>query len=356
MAKRQKVFLIGVGDLGSRLSQLIAESRLATDLRLAGRGSYPREWANVLSLATDCRVTSTRVDAMDQNDIKDELGSFEPDLILQCASLLSPWAFSRSLSTLAKAVVRSGFALQVSAQLPIIWTLMQAHRALALSCAVVNCSFPDLTHPMLGALDLSPTVGIGNVALIAARVSRFIRSSSSRSVRVIAHHSQVSRCMSKGTPDSSFLRPLVYYGQKPFDSSGWLGHSSLSSEGGGPLNQLSASTAMPLVGALLNKESRVRTHAPGVSGLPGGYPIEIIGGRIALDLPNELSAVEAIAFNNKAARLDGIDRITADGTLIYTTEVCERFETLCRELCEPLRIDQCFDRWNILKRLYDEAY
>jgi hypothetical protein len=356
MAKRRRVFLIGVGDLGSRLSQLIAESRLATDLRLAGRGSYPKEWANLLSLATGCKVTAARVDALDHDAIKAELGSFEPDLILQCASLLSPWAFSRSPYPVAKAIIRSGFALQVSAQLPIIWTLMRVHRALALPCAVVNCSFPDLTHPMLSATDHSPTVGIGNVALIAARVRHFIRSSANAAVRVIAHHSQVSRCMAGGAADPGFLKPLIYHGQKRFASRGWFGRSSPSSEGGVSLNYLSASTAMPLIGALLNKASRIHAHAAGVSGLPGGYPIQVSGGRIVLDLPNELSAVEAIAFNNKAARLDGIDRISSDGTLIYTTEVCDRFKVLCRELCEPLRVDQSLERWNVLKTLYNEAY
>jgi hypothetical protein len=122
------------------------------------------------------------------------------------------------------------------------------------------------------------------------------------------------------------------------------------------LNYFTASTAISLLSGLLDKTSQVHTHAPGVSGLPGGYPIRVSSGRVSLDLPTGLSAGKAIAFNIKAARLDGIERISLKGTLTYTPELRHRIKPWCPELCEPLSLEHSLKRWNILKAIYDEAH
>ena len=98
---KRRVVILGLGDLGTRLAQTVAERGLATDLKLVSRSEVAAQWAQLLSLGTDCRVSSERTDGLDAAGMTNVLASFEPDLIIQCASLLSP------------------FALQIAAQLPI---------------------------------------------------------------------------------------------------------------------------------------------------------------------------------------------------------------------------------------------
>jgi saccharopine dehydrogenase-like NADP-dependent oxidoreductase len=90
--QKRRVMILGLGDLGIRLAQTVAERGLATDLKLVSRGEVAAQWAQMLRLGTDCRVSSERTDGLDVAGMTSVLASFKPDLIMQCASLLSPFA------------------------------------------------------------------------------------------------------------------------------------------------------------------------------------------------------------------------------------------------------------------------
>ena len=92
-----------------------------------------------------------------------------------------------------------------------------------------------------------------------------------------------------------------------------------------------------------------RTHAPGIMGLPGGYPIQFVDGKIRLNLPDALSREDAIEFNRLAGAGDGIDRIGEDGTLFYTKEAKEAVAPWCPELAEPLTLSNVDKRLELLK-------
>ena len=154
--QKRRVMILGLGDLGIRLAQTVAERGLATDLKLVSRGEVAAQWAQLLRLGTDCRVSSERTDGLDVAGMTSVLASFKPDLIMQCASLLSPFALLESGAAAAVGIMQAGFALQIAAHLPIIATLMRVHANLGLSCPVINCSFPDLSHPILWRLGSAP--------------------------------------------------------------------------------------------------------------------------------------------------------------------------------------------------------
>jgi hypothetical protein len=190
--QKRRVVILGLGDLGTRLAQTLAERGLATDLKLVSRGAVAAQWAHLLRLGTDCRVSSERTDGLDVAGMTNVLASFEPDLIIQCASLLSPFALLESGAPAAVGIMKAGFALQIAAHLPIIATLMRAHAIVGLSCPVINCSFPDLSHPILWRLGLAPTAGIGNVAMIARHLEEARGKRGKGKLRIIAHHAHVT--------------------------------------------------------------------------------------------------------------------------------------------------------------------
>jgi hypothetical protein len=91
-----------LGELGIRFAPTVAERGLATDLKLV------------------------RTDGLDVVGMRNVLVIFEPDGIMQCASLLSPFVLE-SGAPAAVGIMNAGFALEIAAQRPIIATLMRAH-------------------------------------------------------------------------------------------------------------------------------------------------------------------------------------------------------------------------------------
>ena len=113
--QKHRVVILGLGDLGIRFAPTVAERGLATDLKLVSRGEVAVEWAQLLRLGTDCRVSRQRTDGLDVAGMRNVLGSFEPDLIMQCASLLSPFTLLESGAPAAVGIMKAGFAANCSA-------------------------------------------------------------------------------------------------------------------------------------------------------------------------------------------------------------------------------------------------
>ena len=57
-------------------------------------------------------------------------------------------------------------------------------------------------------------------------------------------------------------------------------------------------------------------HAPGPERLPGGYPVRLSAKGAELVVPNGLTREEGIRINENAQRLEGIEKIADDGTVV----------------------------------------
>jgi hypothetical protein len=121
-------------------------------------------------------------------------------------------------------------------------------------------------------------------------------------------------------------------------------------EGGSTLNYLAAATILPILTGLLRSEV-VETHAPGVHGLPGGYPVRFEEGEIHLDLPGGISQARSVQFNIASAALEGIERVDQSGTLFYTRHAKDAVAPWCPELAEPLALGDVSKRFEVLQRL-----
>src|SRR6476660_2306268 len=186
-----RVLLAGLGDLGRRLAAHLAGLAEVGELVLAGRAAAEGPaFAALLAACGNARVRFAPLDAGDEGATEQLLRRERPDFVVQCATLLSPWALSGRSDPAAAALLRAGFALQLPAQIVLLRTLLRAAATAGLSAPVVNASSPDLTHPILATEGLSPLVGIGNAGMILARVRAALRSAARQvePVRVLAHH------------------------------------------------------------------------------------------------------------------------------------------------------------------------
>lgn len=345
--RRKRVLILGMGDLGVRIAQRVVEGGFSSSCVLAGKSEAAAQWARLLQISSGREVAAAQVDGQDVEALKALLRRIEPELIVQCATLLSPFALRGVPTGAAQAVLKGGFALQLAAQLPVVRALMRALRDLGMKCPVINCSYPDVTHPMLAAEGLAPTIGIGNVAIMATWYQRNLAGADDATLKVVGQHAQLWPVLAGTFAAPETPTPLVYLNSRRLAPEELLFDTGL--QGGATLNHLAAATIVPILRGLAERDGVVETHAPGVFGLPGGYPVRFVRGAIELRLPDGLTREEAVSFNNLAAKGEGIERIEEDGTVFYTEHARQSVAEFCPELAEPLRAKDVEKRFRVLQ-------
>lgn len=343
----KRILVLGMGDLGVRIAQRVVEGGFSSTCLLAGKSEAATQWARLLHISSGREVCAARVDGQDPEALKALLSRFEPELTVQCATLLSPFALRSVPTEAAQAVLRGGFALQLAAQLPVLRTLMQALRELGMECPVINCSYPDVTHPILAAEGLAPTIGIGNVAIMAMWYQRQIAGANDATLKVVGQHAQLGPCLAGRFAAPETPTPMVYLNGRRLPPEQLLFDAGL--HGGAAMNHLAASTIVPILRGFTESDGVVETHAPGVFGLRGGYPVRFAGGALELKLPDELTLDEAVRFNDVAANGEGIEAIAEDGTVFYTEQARQSVAEFCPELAEPLRPRDVEKRFRVLQ-------
>lgn len=348
-----RILILGMGDLGVRIARIVVEGGFSSSCMLAGRSDAATQWARLLQISSGRNVSAARVEGQDAEALKALLVRFEPELIVQCATLLSPFALRSVPSAAAQAVLKGGFALQLAAQLPLVRALMQARRDLEMTFPVINCSYPDVTHPILAAEGLAPTIGIGNVAIMALWYQRQLEAASEATLQVVGQHAQLGPCLAGKPAAPETPTPLVYLSGRRIPSKQLLFDTGL--QGGAAMNHLAAATVVPILRGFTERDVVVETHAPGVFGLPGGYPVRFVDGAPQLRLPDGLSVEDAVSFNCLAAKGEGIERIAEDGTVFYTSHAQQSVAEYCPELAEPLRLTDVENRFRILQKIAQPA-
>jgi len=335
------VLVIGAGDMGERIADGLAAGGRVRRLLVAGRSSAREVVAATVASARDCRVEAVALDASIQDEVARVLASFRPDLVVHCASVRSPWALSGRTDPAARAVEAAGLGLRLPYQLPLILSVMRAAREAGHRGPVANLSFPDVTGPILARLGLAPTVGLGNVGMMQLRVRAAMRAADPDEalplVRVLGHHSQVSAVMQARPPADPAARCRVYLGEDGARDDS-LAYAAPPLPPGPRYNVVTAAAAIPVLEALLPGATSLGCSTAAPMGLPGGYPVHIANGEVALDLPPGLAEDEAIGFNERMAEGDGVDHIDDDGTVHLTAACRQAVAELAPDLADPIPI------------------
>jgi KR domain len=339
MPRVSTVLIIGAGDLGERFAAGLAAAGVARRLVLVSR-TGAAEAAAMVASAHDVLVEPVACDASRPDDVADLLARVAPDLVIQSAAGRGPWALAGRDDEAARAVAAAGFALRLPYQLPVPLAVMRAVRDTGYPGPVANVSLPDVTGPVLARLGLAPTVGLGNVGMILLRARAALRSASPDAelplVRVLAHHAQLSAVMQAREPADRADRPRIWVGE-PGQPEDGLAYAAPALAPSLRYNYVTAA-ALPVLRALLPGAAPLRWSTPSPAGRPGGYPVLIDGGTVSLDLPPGITPEEAIAFNERLAYGDGVERIDDDGTVHFTAACREAVATLDPGLADPLPV------------------
>lgn len=328
------ILLSGLGDFGSWALEILARTPGVDRIVSVKRNPWAGASRSVLAMLGSVfqgyakTFEHYQLDLADTDALVRLLDETRPDAILHSATIRSPRQLMRvDLDPGVRDVIRSAtFGMWLPWHMLPATHLTEAIDRSGLEIHVINAAFPDVVNVALWKrYGHGPTTGVGNVEVCAAQVLRYVMEVSGAQmedidVSLVGSHALLSDGPQIGVPyyfnlrvkgrdvtDEYDLNIILRYWPEPIE---WREVDVFS---------VFAASGVKNVMALIGPGA-IRTHVTSPMGLPGGYPAWIGDGRVNLDLPSELSYDEAVGINERANRLDGIQRVDSDGTVVYTDE------------------------------------
>jgi hypothetical protein len=347
-SSKPAVVIFGIGEVGRYLLEFLARDPLEIDIVAADLDLRKVE-AKVNNAVFGAalhdrhpRVRPLEVDLFDIDRTAAVLADLKPDVVINCA-VLQTWHVIRRLpKEVYEKLSSAGLGAWLPVQLTLAMNLAQAIRRAGISAHYINTSLSDLTNPVLGAMGIAPTIGIGNVALIESAVRTLVAARMGRprtevAIKMVAHHVHWVTWREAGYREGApFFMKISLDGRdvsRRFDGLALMKEAILLYPEGTSFSAVSASSAMANLKALLS-ETPVRTHSPGPNGLPGGYPVILSTRGSQVDLPEDLSLEDAIAMNEKAQTYDGIRSIDGEGRVRFMPYAVEVMKDVLGFQCE----------------------
>jgi hypothetical protein len=334
MSDEQTVLIVGLGELGGLLLELLARSPtfrgrivgsdVNADLGLRKVNSA-RQGAICWGIAP--RIDFAACDLSNVDAAAEMIAREKPTLIVNCTTLAT-WWLRDLLPAPIKAklhAIGAGSGLWAPGHAALAYALMRAVRSAGSTAAVINSSYPDAVNPALARAGLAPLCGVGNGDLLVAPLTQLGAADlgvSAKRVRVtvVAHHFHAYNVLMHGNSRGSdfFVRIML-------DSDNVTGRFDLPRllarvpdeariPGAAGATWIVAASAMRTMEAFLTRSGAL-VHVPGPAGLVGGWPVTL-GPPLALALPQELTHEQASAINEGGQRAEGIERFEADGTMV----------------------------------------
>lgn len=283
-------------------------------------------------------IEFVKLDLNDEKRTADVIKDIQPQVILHAGTMMSSFYYVPLIKKRIKEIgLHSHLAGHTLAKdLVLIHKLMRTIRSSAIDTHVVNVSFPDNTNPVLAKVGLAPSIGAGTIDLTVQGVRKAVADRvdvpmNNISITMVAHHSlRVSppgdvpyylriRLSDKDITDKFDLNELITESNR------------ITGIGARDNAPMTAASAVKNVIGILNNTGELG-HAPGVGEMPGGVPVRITSKGAEMILPEDLTLEEARRINEEGMRMDGIERVENDGTVIFT-------EQAIRLLREILHLD-----------------
>jgi len=330
-----KVMLIGLGRVGENALSLLARNPGVISIIAADkREEYSKNIVNSTIVAAGNEgyypnISFRRVDLNDIKGTSELLKDVTPDVILNVATLMSPWILSKlPPKTHRKVIQAGGLGPFLPLQTVLIYKLMQAVKRAGIITHVVNASYCDIIHHLLGKVGLAPTTGMGNIDTLVTSVKKVVGDElqiSMKNIKVfmIAHLSIFGYANEFGVlgAPKPFLKIMVNDKEETdrFNVEELIIQAVRTPGTLIPAvaAKRAASSGVKIVKALLNDAGEF-LHAPGPNGLPGGWPVWINAQGVEVVLPKEMSMDKGLRIIEGQHKLAGVEKICEDGTVVFT--------------------------------------
>ncbi|MHA6260714.1 saccharopine dehydrogenase NADP-binding domain-containing protein [Sporosarcina sp. CAU 1771] len=325
-----KVMLVGLGEVGTHILEFLVRDPKCPEVVVCDLNVEVTEKRinNALIGAAVFRlypkVTFKKLDLSKVDDATAIIDEVKPDIVINCA-VLQTWHVIRQLpKKYYEKISSASLGAWLPCQLGLSYNLMQAIKNSTINPKVINTSLSCITNPVLANAGIAPTIGIGNVELIEPAVRLMVSKRLNApmdmiKVYLVAHHVWWVYPREAGYKKAPYFLK-VFVNDKDvttqFNSDELMWDAIKQYPPDTEFTTVSASSTIKNMYALLNP-TPIFTHSPAPNGLPGGYPILLSSAGAELALPEGITELEAIKINEDSHKLDGIERIEKDGTVIY---------------------------------------
>ncbi len=323
MAARADIVICGTGSFAARiLFDLAAVSPAEVSVAIVGRNPDRLAWlrtaanARAAMFGSGARIADYVLDDLSTAPVGALLAGLRPSVVANTASVQGGRLVTDRPDAWTRLVQDVGLGCTALLQARISYDIATAVAEAAPDAAFVNCCYPDVVNPMLAAAGLPIACGIGNVAILEHAFAGVLGRGRGR-LHLLAQHAALS-AFRRPAEQRGGTAPLRLWidGTEVADVFGRFAAVKLAPE---PVIDISGAAGVPLFLAIASGREW-RGHVPGPNGLTGGYPVRLVGRRIALDPPDGLTEAEAIAWNRGFEAANG-SVVGADGLVRYTGRV-----------------------------------
>lgn len=332
---RSVMIIGGTGRVGSYAVLYLARNPAIDKLWIVCRDSlkaYTIKNNSIISAAINDAYPIVEVIQLDLFNIESTIKVLKeknPRIILNATAMFSLYPFFPQLKAKQRSLgYIGGFAHILPKGLCLLYPLMRAVRESGIDTKVVNLDGgPDTAHTVLAKVGLSPTVGAGTIDLTVQGIRQSVAanlniSMQDISVSMVAHHA-----IRRFPPDKVPYHLKIYVKGRDIteelkldeiiseavDTSGVETPHTLNSTNA----PMTAASAVRNVLALLS-DKKITCHASGVEGLPGGFPVRLSTLGAEVYPPDGLSRKDIVRINSEAMKIEGVETIENDGTVIFT--------------------------------------
>ena len=368
--ERDNVLIIGLGNLGGHVLDMLTRRSPSPKVTVAGRNyPYLHQRANLstlvaMQLGFNPEVECVEMDVNNIDQTTQTIARVQPSIIFSTLSLQAWWVINELPKPVFEELDEAQIGPWLPMQLTLIYKLMQAVKQSGLDIKVVNAALPDATHAILDKVGLAPTIGVGNVANVIPALRKTVAAKLDKPVTDVQIYFVTEAYVSHRIPRfgnaggapfhfTALVRGEDVTDQLDMETLFDLLPTKFKRLGGVTGSVLTAASAMTVIDPMLNDTPSL-THAPGPNGLIGGYPVMITatGGKVVL--PNGLSMEEAVRINEACLKFDGIERIEKDGSVVYTEREMSIVKKMLGYECRKMRLEESEERAKELAAKYAE--
>lgn len=318
MTAQADIVIFGTGAFAARIAfDLAATAAEPVAVTIAGRNPERLAWietaanARAAMFRRPARFRTLKADLAVDGAAADVIGKAQPAVIVQAASLQTAAVISSRGNAWTRLVAEGGLSATAVLQAPLSVSVARAVAAVRPQCRLINCCFADVVNPLIAALGLPITCGIGNVAILANAFAGALEEP--HPVQVLAHYQTIAPWREAPEARRGPAARVWIDGREVPDIFARFSGVRLTRE---PVIDISGASGVPLMLAMAGGHDWTG-HVPGPHGLPGGYPVALRAGALDLDLPAPLTRHEAIAWNAGFEQQNGLV-VEPDGTARYT--------------------------------------
>jgi len=194
---RADILIFGTGSFAGRIAlDLAATASGAVTIAIAGRNRDRLDWlrtacnARAALFGQPARFASHQVDLSVADAAAGAISLIQPRVIVQAASFQAGNVISNQDNAWTKLVAEGGLSATAVLQAPLSIEVARAVKAVRPQAYFINCCFPDVVNPLIGALDLPITCGVGNIAILSNAFAGVLGDPGR--LKVLAHYQNIA--------------------------------------------------------------------------------------------------------------------------------------------------------------------